>query len=292
MVFLYKKSLGQNFIYDEKFLDSIVAELGLSANGVVVEVGTGAGTLTNVLSRHAKRVFTIEIDKRLEPVLSKKFEGLKNVELIFGDALEMKLDFISTPYKLVANIPYYITTPLITKFMADENCREISVLVQEELGQRMVAKIGGKDYGALSVAVQLWGEARIVKRVPRAIFKPVPNVDSVFVQVKRRENLVSISSLGKSCGTPPQQQSCLRSSNSYSDLPSQKSTQGFHVMLKQIFSQRRKTMLNAVSAWLNMGKGEVAAILAGVGIETNLRPEQITPEQYKNLYLFTKKDKK
>ena len=240
--FSFTKSLGQNFITDEGYLDCIVRELGVEKNDTVVEVGTGAGTLTRALSRVAKRVITIEIDKRLEPVLQKQFDGIKNIDLFFDDALQLDLGFVGGEYKLVANIPYYITTPLVTKFMRDKNCTEISVLVQEELGQRMVARVGTGEYGAFTVAVALWGEGRIVKRVPRNIFTPIPNVDSVFVRIKRQ-----------GAGDEKMER-----------------------FLKTIFASRRKKMSNAAKSF--------GVDLESVGINPDLRPEQITPEQFAVLF--------
>ena len=246
----FKKGLGQNFIIDEGYLAAIVAELGLGKNDTVVEVGTGAGTLTRVLARVVGWVATYEIDKRLEPVLEKQFAGFDNIELRFEDALNHSVTPMrSIAYKLVANVPYYITTPLLTKFMNDPNCTEICVLVQEELANRIVAREGGADYGALTVGVGFWGAAQIIKRVPRTVFVPAPNVDSAFVRIMRHDGAVGGAGL-----------------------------------LKMLFSQRRKTILNALGSALRKNREEVEALLKAANICPALRPEAISIQQYKTLF--------
>ena len=210
--FAFKKSLGQNFIVDEGYLHSIVKELNLSKDDVVIEVGTGAGTLTRVLSQYVKQVITYEVDKRLEPILAQQFAGIKNIELRFEDALQANIK--QEKFALVANIPYYITTPLIVKFINHPNCTSIAVLVQKELAHRIVAKPGSKDYGALSVGIQTRASARIIKEVSRRTFVPAPNVDSALVLIEKS----GTSELGKD----------------------------FDTFLKNVFSQRRKKLSNSV----------------------------------------------
>jgi len=258
--FKFNKSLGQNFILDEGFLESIVAGLGLTREHVVVEIGTGAGTLTRVLARRVKQVVTYEIDKRLQTVLHEQFKGIDNIDLRLEDGLKANLPRHFVPplrskgeYIVVANIPYYITTPLIMKFMADVDCTRICVLVQDDVARRIVAKPGGKDYGALSVGLQARADCKIIKKVPRSVFTPVPNVDSAFVDLKK--------------------------------LPFE--TKGWHPQgdgvfdrfLKSIFSARRKTILNA----LKIEKETARRILAEAGIDENLRPEQIPVDKFVEL---------
>jgi len=182
--FKFNKGLGQNFILDEGFLESIVAELNLAAGDTVVEVGTGAGTLTRVLARRVRKVITYEIDRRLLAVLESRFSGIANIDLRFEDGL--KAEISEGKYVLVANIPYYITTPLIWKFMADDNCTRICVLVQDDVARRIVAKPGGKDYGALGIGIQACADCRISRKVPRSVFTPVPGVDSAFVVIDKK----------------------------------------------------------------------------------------------------------
>lgn len=240
--FKFNKGLGQNFILDEGFLESIVMELGLLPTDIVVEVGTGAGTLTKVLAARVKKVVTYEIDKRLLAVLENQFKGFSNINLRFEDGLKAEIG--EDRFIVVANIPYYITTPLIMKFLADQACARICILVQDDVARRIVAKPGCKDYGALTVGLQTQADCRIVRKVPRGIFMPVPNVDSAFVVIDKKNG-----------------------------------TQIPEAFLKSIFAARRKTILNAIK-----GDREVARkALAEVGIDSGLRPEQITPDKFVEL---------
>jgi len=250
--FFFKKNLGQNFISDEGFLGGIVAQLNLTKEDTIVEVGTGAGTLTRVLARKVKRVITYEIDRTLEPILQKQFEGFDNIELHFADA--MKVQDFPSDFRVAANIPYYITTPLILKFLANDACKEICVLIQEEVANRIVAKPGGKEYGALSVTLQAQADCRIIKKVPRAMFKPVPSVDSAFVVIRKTSN------------------EQLATSN-----------EGFDRLVKGMFAARRKTALNALKQTFNLDTQTARDFLAGAEIGEAVRPEQITVPQFVKL---------
>ena len=214
--FSFKKSLGQNFIIDEGYLQSVVKDLNISKDDVVVEVGTGAGTLTRVLAQYAKKVITYEVDARLEPILSEQFSGFDNIKLRFQDALKTDIDVSN--FRVIANIPYYITTPLITKFLNDPNCTSIIVLVQKEVAERIVAKPGSKVYGALSAGIQIRSSAKIIKTVSRKVFFPEPNVDSAFVQI---DDIRPIEA-------------------------------GFDEFLKKVFGQRRKKISNIIRNLYNI----------------------------------------
>jgi 16S rRNA (adenine1518-N6/adenine1519-N6)-dimethyltransferase len=240
--FKFKRSLGQNFILDEGFLENLVDELNLKKDMTVVEIGTGAGTLTRVLAGRVKKVITYEMDRRLEEILAKQFRYIENIDLRFEDGMKAKPEI--GRYEVVANIPYYITTPLIWKFMADPGCVRICILVQDDVANRIVAKPGGHTYGALSVGIQALADCKIVKRVPRSVFVPVPNVDSAFVVIEKRRGV---------------------------KIP--------EAFLKGVFSARRKTMLNA----LKMDKTVARSVLKKVGIDENLRPEQISVDKYVEL---------
>jgi 16S rRNA (adenine1518-N6/adenine1519-N6)-dimethyltransferase len=242
--FSFNKGLGQNFILDEVLLQSVVAELGLAKTDTVVEVGTGAGTLTRVLARTVARVVTFEVDKRLTDVLVKQFKGFDNIDLRWEDGLRARVDVGS--FIVVANIPYYITTPLVMKFMADENCSRVCVLVQMDVAKRIVAQPGGKEYGALSVGLQAIGDCRILRKIPRGVFTPVPSVDSAFVVIEKRESGAGISD----------------------------------AFLKRVFGARRKTVLNA----LGVDKILARRVLAEVGIDETLRPEQIAVDKFRELW--------
>jgi 16S rRNA (adenine1518-N6/adenine1519-N6)-dimethyltransferase len=213
MAFETKKSLGQNFIHDLGFLNSILNQLDLLSTDTVIEVGAGMGTLTECLAKRVGRVIAFEIDRRLEPILSEKFASTPNVTLVFADALKTPYDF-PPDYRVVANIPYYITTPLVMKFLRDPRCREIGVLVQDDVARRIVAATGA-DFGALGVACQACAACKIVKFVPRGLFKPVPKVDSAFVSLTKFARQSPISP-------------------------------GFETFIKNVFSKRRKKLSNSV----------------------------------------------
>jgi len=239
----FKKSLGQNFIRDIGFLESIVSQLGLSKDDTIIEVGAGEGALTRVLAKHAGRVIAYEVDRSLE-------SKLQDLEVRFEDALHARIDV--GKYKVVANVPYYITTPLLFKFINDPECEEISVLVQKEVADRLAAKVGTKDYGALTIAVQAWGNVRKIKDAPRHLFYPIPNVDSAFVQIKCRG------------GDPP--------------------PVGFDKLLKGLFSKRRKTIENGLMSVTGKNREEIRRVLSKVGIDVRLRPENLTIEEYLALH--------
>lgn len=208
-----KKRLGQNFIFDTVFLDSIVDKIGLEKTDVVVEVGAGFGTLTTCLAKRAARIISYEIDNELEPILKENLGGFDNIELYFKDA--MKVTDFPPEYKLVANIPYYITSPIILKFLADRRCREICVLVQDNVARRITANPGGKDYGAFPVTCQAHADCKIIKNVGRNMFRPSPNVDSAFVILEKH--------------------------NRY-NIPT-----GFDDFIKAVFSKRRKKISNSIN---------------------------------------------
>lgn len=255
MEFAYKKSLGQNFIYDTDFLRSMVSGLDISKNDLVVEVGTGAGTLTKVLAAYGCQVHTMEIDQRLQPILQKQLAGLSNVTLSFTDALQFDFSKLGR-FRLIANVPYYITTPLIMKFLTEPNCTDINILVASEVAERIVAPIGKAEYGALSVTCQLLANCEITKFVPRTMFTPQPKVDSAFVRLMKNSQTLD-ARLSK--------------------------------MLKGVFASRRKTMLNALSTALRLDKESTAKILQQADIQPTLRPEQITPTQYAHIWEISQK---
>ena len=255
MEFAYKKSLGQNFIYDVGFLRALVKKLNVQPTDVVVEVGAGAGTLTQALAETGCQVHSVEIDQRLQAVLNQRLQSYQNVQLVFADALKHDFSHLP-PFRLIANVPYYITTPLIMQFLALPNCRELNVLVADEVAERIVAPSGTALYGALSVSCQLQAECKILAAVPRTLFTPQPKIDSAFVCMKKNGQPTDVE-LGK--------------------------------LLKGIFAARRKTMLNALSGALNLDKTVTAQILDAAGIDPTLRPEQITPTEYAKISAISRK---
>lgn len=255
MEFEYKKSLGQNFIYDVGFLRVLVKKLNVQPTDVVVEVGAGAGTLTQALAETNCQVHAVEIDQRLQPILTKRLANYANVKLTFADAMEFDFSQLP-PFRLIANVPYYITTPLIMKFLALPNCQELNVLVAAEVADRIVSPHGTALYGALSVSCQLLADCKILTTVPRTMFTPQPKIDSAFV--------------------------CLKKNGQSMDKTMER-------LLKGVFAARRKTMLNALSSALSVDKTIVTKILNEAGIDCNLRPEQIVPTQYAKICAISRK---
>ena len=185
--FRFKKQFGQNFISDSNLLKSIVAASGISGEDTVVEIGCGAGTLTRALSETAKKVYAFDIDAELKPVLAETLAGCDNVEVIFRDFNKLDLKAFEGKigrYAVVANLPYYITTPLVTKLLEEsEKVESLSIMVQEEVAERFCAREGTPEYGSITAAIALKGSAKIVKRVSRNLFYPRPNVDSAVVKI-------------------------------------------------------------------------------------------------------------
>ena len=246
MEFLYKKSLGQNFIYDLDFLRALVKKLNVQPNDIVVEVGAGAGTLTQVLAETGCQVYSLEIDQRLAPHLKDTLQNYPNVHLFFADALAY--DFSQLPnFRLIANVPYYITTPLLLRFLELSQCRELNVLVADEVAERIVASPNTSLYGALSVTCQLQADCKIMTTVPKKMFTPQPKIDSAFVRLIKN-------------GAPYNPQ--------------------LGRLLKGVFAARRKTILNALASAYQIDKTIAAEILQATGVELTVRPENLLPTQY------------
>ena len=184
------KRLGQNFLVDEQIAKQIIAAAELSAEDTVLEVGPGIGTLTQALAETGAQVVAVELDRRLLPVLAKTLAGYDNIEIINEDILQLDIRKAvpQENFKVVANLPYYITTPIIFNLLEQKLPMErLVAMVQKEVAERMVAKPGGKDYGALSVAIQYYTEPAIAFVVPPASFVPPPSVDSAVIVCKRRQ---------------------------------------------------------------------------------------------------------
>lgn len=186
--FRFNHKLGQNFITDGNLLDAIVGDSGLQGGETVVEIGTGAGTLTRALAKTAGKVITFEVDRNLKPVLDETLKGLDNVEVVFSDVLKLSDDEIRAicgdEFRVVANIPYYITTSLIMRFLeSDLGVKSITVMIQKEVAERLIAKENTAEYGAITLSVRLRGDARITRSVGRNMFFPAPNVDSAVIDI-------------------------------------------------------------------------------------------------------------
>jgi 16S rRNA (adenine1518-N6/adenine1519-N6)-dimethyltransferase len=251
--FHFAKSLGQNFITDEGFLASLVSELRLDGK-TVVEVGTGAGTLTRAIANHAARVITFEIDKRLSGTLESQFTKHKNIDLVFTDALKVPdaeiIARAGESFELAANIPYYITSPLIMKFLQIPQCKSIAILVQDDVAKRITAAAGGKDYGALTVTMQAYCDCKILKAVPRKLFTPIPNVDSAFIVCRKKET------------------------------PDIHDTPTFNNIVKGLFGARRKTIANGLQIVLGRDRLYTEDLLETLQIIPTARPETLSPQTF------------
>lgn len=248
------KKLGQNFLIDENIVRNIVAAAELSDKDTVLEVGPGIGTLTQGLAESGASVVAVELDKRLLPVLDTTLEGYDNVRIVNGDILQV--DIMQTvgvdEFKVCANLPYYITTPIIFALLEKRLPMErLVAMVQKEVAERMAAKPGGKDYGALSVAIQYYTEPEIAFIVPPSSFIPAPSVDSAVIVCKRREK--------------PPVEVCDEAL--------------FFRVVKAAFSLRRKMLNNSLK---NMGiKGEqVAKWLELSGVDGKRRAETLSLEDF------------
>lgn len=250
--FRFKKQFGQNFIFDSNLLKSIVAASGVTSETTVVEIGCGAGTLTRALAENAKKVYAFDIDADLRPVLAETLSGLDNVEVIFRDFNKIDLKAFEEEigeYTVVANLPYYITTPLVTKLLEEgEKVQGVSVMVQEEVALRFCAREDTPEYGAITAAIALKGEAKIVKRVSRNLFYPRPNVDSAVVKITFDRGRISVES-----------------KKMYRDT------------VRCAFLNRRKTLENNLINSFGVSRETAKEILREAGIDEKARGETLSP---------------
>ncbi len=257
--FRFNKALGQNFITDKNLLEAIVSDANIEENDTVVEIGTGAGTLTAALAKKAKRVITFEVDRNLEQILNEALAGFNNIELHFSDVLNMSDDelkaIIKTPFKVVANLPYYITTPLIMRFLESSlEVISLTLMMQKEVALRMTAKSGTADYGAITVGVDACGDTKITRNIPKTMFFPVPKVDSALLHIVIKKDKYGIDDMGS-----------------------------FKKIVKAAFMWRRKTLANNISATYGISKANADKILADNGFDIMIRGERLTTEDFVKL---------
>ena len=260
--FKFTKSLGQNFLIDDNIVDKIVAGAGIGPSDKIIEVGPGIGTLTREMASRAGALMAVEIDKNLIPILTDTLGDYENVKIVNEDIIKADIrglideNLSGGPVKLVANLPYYITTPIIMRLLEEDiNVTDIVVMVQKEVAERMNAQPGGKDFGALSVAVQFYCDTEIVAKVPRHLFVPQPNVDSIVIALRVR----------------PERK--YRVDNE--DL--------FFKVAKAAFGQRRKTLLNSIASMGNLSKDMVKEALEEAGIDPKRRGETLSLDEFANL---------
>lgn len=261
--FLFKKNFGQNFLIDNNILDKIIATANIKDTDYVLEIGSGIGSLTQALAEKAKKVISIEIDTRLIPILNNTLKGYSNVEILNQDILKTNINEIikqnnCNSIKVVANLPYYITTPIIMNLLEQNLYIEsITVMIQQEVAQRLQAKPCTKDYGSLSLAVQYYSKPQIAFKVPADCFIPKPNVDSAIIHFEILKE-PSIQVIDK-------------------DI--------LFKLIKIGFSQRRKTFINCLinSTELNLNKNQILDLFNKANIDLKVRAEALNLEQFAKL---------
>ena len=251
--FTFKKQYGQNFLTDGNLLDAIVRDGGVGADTTALEIGAGAGALTRALSAQAKKVVALEIDKSLQPVLAETLAGCENVEVVFRDFMKADLPALEAElgsYRVVANLPYYVTTPVLMRFLEEAKaCEGVTVMVQEEVAARFTAKAGTPDYGAVTAAIALRGEAQITRKVPRTMFYPRPNVDSAVVRIDFEAGRIPV-----------------------------RSESAYRAAVRCAFLSRRKTLENNLVNAFRISREQAKKVLHEAGIADMVRGETLPPE--------------
>ena len=255
--FRFNKQFGQNFITDTNLLQAMVKDSGATGDDVVVEIGAGAGTLTRELAKVAGKVYAFEIDRNLVPILGQTLKGLEDkVEVIFRDVQKVtdkELDEIlgGKPYKVVANLPYYITTPIIMRFLERERRpQSITVMIQKEVGERLTSTADSGDYGVITLAIALEGKAKVMRDVPRYMFTPQPNVDSCIVRIDLDDT--------------------------YSHVDKAKVKK----VIRAAFAMRRKTLVNNLMSGLGVSRENACKALNDMGLDERIRVEVLDIEQF------------
>lgn len=259
--FNFKKGFGQNFLIDTNVLDNIADAAGITSEDTVLEIGPGFGSLTQTVAERAKKVISLEIDTKLIPILNETLVDYNNIEIINKDVLKCDIDELSRekndgkPFKVVANLPYYITTPIIMDMLEKHSAvTSMTVMVQKEVAERMQAGPKSSDYGALSVAVQFYADTNIDMIVQPSCFMPRPKVASAVITLKLR------------------------------DKPSVdvKDKKLFFHIVKCAFGQRRKTLLNTLcnQGNFNMTKEEIGEIIRSAGLDERIRGEAMSLQEF------------
>lgn len=262
--FNFQKKFGQNFLIEPGILETIVRAADVTKDDCVLEIGPGIGTMTQYLAEKAGKVIAVEIDKALIPILADTLSAYDNVTVINEDILKLDINQLAAehnggkPFKVVANLPYYITTPIIMQlFESHVPLSSITIMVQTEVAERMQVGPGTKDYGALSLAVQYYSKPEIVTHVPPTCFMPRPNVGSTVIKLNR-----------------------------YEKPPVETVNEAFmFALIRASFNQRRKTLMNGLNnaSGLPVSKDEAAAALEKMGLPLTVRGETLTLEQFAEL---------
>lgn len=259
----HKKKFGQNFLEDKNYVERIIDVSDIKEDDVILEIGPGDGAMTKKLLEKAKKVICVELDRDLEKILRDQFDDNEKFNLIMKDVL--KLDFkteIGEKVKVVANIPYYITSPIINKLIENrEYVDEIFIMVQKEVGERIVSPPDSKDYGILTIAVNFYADSTLLFVIPKEAFDPPPNVDSAFLSIKMRKN------------------------NRYEELITEEELFKY---VKAAFASRRKNIVNNISS-LGFEKGALKELFEQNGIEPNKRAENFSIDEFIEMISLLKK---
>lgn len=262
MQHVFKKKYGQNFLSDDTILQGIVDDSDVTQEDCVLEIGPGAGALTKILAKRAKKVLAFEIDRELKPILEKNLAQFDNVKVIFGDFLKADEEVVSAElgddYAVVANLPYYITAPVVTAFVEKvqqgQRIKSLTLTLQKEVADRLVAKPATADYGAITVALASVAETQETRYIDRQMFYPVPNVDSAVITAKFVGNRLGVESF-----------------------------EHFRQVTRCAFAQRRKTLSNNVMAFFCVDRQRAEGWLQQNGIDGKCRGETLSPQEFARL---------
>ena len=257
--FVFEKKFGQNFIINPSVCPKIAEYAGVDENTCALEIGIGVGVLTTELAKRAKKVVAVEIDDSLKPLVAETLAEFDNVKIVWDDVLNVDLaklireEFPGERVVVCANLPYYITSPIITKLLSDNlPVENITVMVQKEAALRLCADEKSREIGAISMAVQYYSKPKICFNVSRGSFYPSPNVDSAVIRLDIRKD-------GK---------------------PTPKNEENMFRLIRGAFGQRRKTFVNSVNATLGIPKRDIESALSQIGVDGRIRPEKLTLAQY------------
>ena len=284
-----KKSLGQNFLVDHSVIDQIIAVAKLQSDEVVLEIGPGQGVLTEALAKECSKVIAVEIDQVLVSLLKNKFKDTKNIEIVQGDILKMDIEELlsghnlpastqrgeqAISYKLIANLPYYITSPIIRKFLESETPpQEMILMVQKEVAERIVA--GPGEMSILAVSVQYYAQAEILFPVSKKAFYPIPEVESAVIRITPARNATHSVAGGH---------------NAQHIIPgAEVKSENFFRVVRAGFCAKRKTLLNNLSNSFHVSRGEVEAKLTTIGLDAKVRAQELSVEDWRKLSVLFQK---
>lgn len=254
--FTFEKKYGQNFLTDFDLLGRVVEKSGVNKDSTVIEIGVGAGTLTSEIAKRVKKVYGFEIDTKLKPILNETLSEFDNVEIIFQDVMKISMkeieDKIGVKYTLIANLPYYITTPIIMRFIEEAtNCDAIVVTIQKEVALRLCAEPKTSDYGSITASINAVGYAEMIEYIGREKFYPVPNVDSAVAKITIDKNKYQIKDMN-----------------------------AFKKVVKTAFGMRRKTLVNNLIKEYKITREEAENALTNLNIPITARGEELSAYQF------------